>query len=303
MAVIGIALALTIPMGSRWIGDYRFSATTRAMVNAAFLVRMNAIGGPITINIKQIAQGGTNKEFALVAADASATDDIVYTTPPYANLTTAPDYFPIQVNDYVTLTGFRTPDYVNGALFQVKTTSHPSPPTQVAGTTTQWSMPVFSFTCESCSELTPTNCIQWTGATPAPSDTGKVQVAASLKIAPSLLKIAYAPGGTADQTYTIEKSGNSVKLSYWRGDGTAGNRGAYTIKVGTRNPATMLFNMVEVSPGTVAPIVFDFAGATRGHLEYKIEIYRIKTDGTVGAHPTPVVFSILPSGRVRLGSG
>jgi len=302
LAVIGLALALTVPMGSRWISDYRFSATSRAMVNAANLVRMNAIGGPITINITQIAQGGTSTEFALTAAT-----NIVYTTPPYSGafgfpggVTDAKLFFPIQENDYVTLVGFRSPDYVNGVLFRVSSPPTYGTPTQVVGTTTQWTMPSFSFKCKSCSELNPMDCIQWpTGLGAVTSVTGKVQVAAALKISPILTKVApfeaiTDPSAKIDVSYSIEKSGNSVNLRYWRGDGTTSNRGAYTIRV----------NGTEVTAGSVRPIVFDFAGATRGHVEYKVEIFKIKNDGTVNFNrDRPVIFSILPSGRIRLGAG
>jgi hypothetical protein len=63
----------------------------------------------------------------------------------------------------------------------------------------------------------------------------------------------------------------------------------------------------ETIPG---PIVFDYAGATRNQMTYTVELRKMTRSGSGGtytytpvddAKSPPIVFSIMPAGRIRLG--
>ncbi|MDQ7785237.1 MAG: prepilin-type N-terminal cleavage/methylation domain-containing protein [Desulfomonilaceae bacterium] len=301
LLIIGVALAATVPYGVRWIADYKFSAGSRAFINAAQLARIKAIGGPITINVSEVDKGVDDSQLVFtVPAFRTGTSD-TKTCSTCCDSVNAP---PLKMGDYITVTGINNPDFLNGKIFLI--TNVPSPWT----VTTTWDADSqrnwcdwdeAKITAKSCMENEPGNCIKLPSgfAGPMETTTGLIRVASCLRFVP------FAQDDRDRVHFTVVKSGNSMECRYdpqWM-----------DVKVLVPDPSnpTKGIPITDVTGAKPAPVVFDYAGATRNQMTYTVELRKMTrhdSGGTLVYAPVedktspPIVFSIMPAGRVRLGS-
>jgi len=289
LVVIGMALAITVPMGIGWVADYKFSAGSRAFINAAQLVRIKSIGGPITLNVTQVDQGTSDTEVVFTIPKT------MMGAPIYIN-DDCKDWPPVKKGDYITVAGINNPDFLNGLIFLI---------TDVP---TTWNVTKLSAGCEwdqvivtakSCMENDPTNCVKWpAGLGPQTSTTGLIRVASCVRFVP------YAHGDPYRVHFAVAKSGNSMECKYdpqWM-----------DVKVLVPDPtkSAVPVQITDVTGTMPGPIVFDYAGATRNQMTYTVELRKMTRTGSGGtytytpvddAKSPPIVFSIMPAGRIRLG--
>ncbi|MDQ7784217.1 MAG: prepilin-type N-terminal cleavage/methylation domain-containing protein [Desulfomonilaceae bacterium] len=112
-AVMALALAVSLPLGSKWLTDYRYSAACRSFYNAIHLAKIHAISGSTMFNVTNIKGTGTDLE--------------VTTAPVYFRCDHTPDInkegdYPVTLGTAVALDGFVEPSYVNSNVFEVKET-------------------------------------------------------------------------------------------------------------------------------------------------------------------------------------
>lgn len=299
LTVIGVALALTVPTGIRWITDYQYSAGSRAFVNAAQLVRIKAIGGPITINASSIGPGGSDSEFDITLGAFNFVLQKLSGTP------TCPTDIPVQQGDYVTLAGFNNPDFINGMLFLVTNVDCGAATISDRTATDRsddWDVTTgIVLTAQCCSENDPTDCVKWpTGLGLQTTATGMVRIASSLRFVP------FEENDPDRVKYTIERTptGNSMECKY---DPHWMNVNVYGPDPTDSSKSVALYDVSGAHP---APIVFDYAGTTRNHMTYTVMLRKVvrEESGGVFSYVTvedqkspPIVFSIMPSGRIRLG--
>ena len=283
LAVAGVALALTVPIGMDWIVDYKHSGGSRAFVNAAQLVRIRSIGGPVTMDITEIGLGSGGSDFFAIKVSA---------------FKPSADEPPFQEGDYLTLSGLNNPDYLNGLMFRI--TDVPSSYVPDGSGT----YPEVTITAKCCSENDPNDCVEWTPTTtPISTTTGLIRIASSLKFVPYDLSSAE---DKKDLTaYRVKRTGNSFECRY---DPRWMNVKVLAATAADPKKAVEIFDTSGSNP---APIVFDYAGATRNHITYTVQLRkmtRYKSGGTMTYEPVedskspPIVFSVMPSGRIRLGT-
>ena len=299
VTIIGVALAVTVPTGIKWITDYQYSAGSRAFVNAAQLVRIKAIGGPITIDAQSIGPGGDDTEFSITLGSFSFILQKLSGTPG------CPSDMPFQQGDYITLAGFNNPDYINGLLFLITNVSCSTATISEKTDTTRsddWDCTAgVTLTAKCCSENDATDCVKCpTGFAEQTTATGMVRIASSLRFVP------FEPTDSDRVKYTIARSptGNSMECRYdprWIN---------VTVYGPDPNDSTKSVVLTDVNGSDPAPIVFDYAGTTRNHITYTIalrKVERVSGGSTFTYEPVddqtspPIVFSIMPSGRIRLG--
>jgi prepilin-type N-terminal cleavage/methylation domain-containing protein len=279
VAIIGIFLIMAWGPMVGWLGHFRFEAAGRSFINAAHGVRMQAIGGLPVLRVSSAPSITKSSDTKFTVK----LDTITFTcnncgSPPGSTPTKAE--IPIKADDYVALTGFNSPDYFNGNLFRViqVTADNPSAatPDKDKWGHSQWKATNVSFDCESCDEADPPNCLKWPN--PGPSSysltTGKVQVAACLKFIQntSLSRVPYS--------VIKSKTGGTIECYY--------DPNHYEVDI----------NGTVVNPSRA--IVFDFAGATRNHVEYLVQI-REKRKGVVLTGAPALSFIIDRTGRIKLG--
>jgi len=279
LAIIGIFLIMAWGPMVGWLSHFRFEAAGRSFINAAHAVRMQAIGGlpVLKVNPTTSISKSSDKKFTVKLDTITFTCD---TCGSPSGSTPTKDEIPIKADDYVALTGFNSPDCFNGNLFRViqVTADNPTLTSQKRDKWGhwQWQATNVSFDCESCSA---TDCIKWpiTGLSSYSLNTGKVQVAACLKF------IQNTSLGTA---YSVSKSktGGTIECYY--------DPNHYDIQVGEK----LSNGKYQSTPA----VVFDFAGATRNHVEYLIQIQE-KRKGVVDTRTRPLSFKIDRTGRIKLG--
>ncbi len=300
LLIIGFALAVTVPMGVQWIADYKFSAGSRAFINAAQLVRIRSIGGPVTINVTQVNQGITDTQFVFTVPTFRTSTTYTEDCADCCDATNAP---PLRLGDYITVAGVNNPDFLNGQIFVITDISVPWTVTKTldAGTgadVCEWG--TVTVTAKSCMENEPSNCVKWpAGLGAQATTTGLIRVASCLRFVP------FANNDPDRVHFTVVKSGNSMECRYdpqWM-----------DVKVVVPDP-TNPQNAIQISDVTgtrPAPIVFDYAGATRNQMTYTVQLRKMTRTGSGGTliyspmddkKNPPIVFSIMPAGRVRLGT-
>jgi prepilin-type N-terminal cleavage/methylation domain-containing protein len=300
LAIIGLMLAMAWKPIVDWPRAYRFEATGRAFINAAHAVRIQAISGLPILNVASAPtigiQGSDGQKKLTVFLDTiTFTCDTCGTV---SDRTPTADELPIKVDDYVELTGFNQPDYLNGNLFRVTSISPSSPAVSAATPSTdkwghkQWKVTNLSFDCESCSDENPSNCLVWTDSAGSYSlTTGKVQPAACLKfiqnrVLPANQRVPYS--------IVRNKTGSTVECYY--------DAALFDVRLWANgNPVTPYKVTRDGNDYEQAglAIVYDFAGSTRNHINYLVSIRKLNK-GVVDTGTPPLSFNIDPSGRVRL---
>lgn len=114
-AIMVLALAVSLPLGTGWLEAHRFSAACRSFYNAMHLAKINAISGSAMFNISTIDVGGGSGDFVVT------TEPFVFRCDHTPNISHQGD-FPLSQGTAVALTGFIDPVYVNGNVFEVKAT-------------------------------------------------------------------------------------------------------------------------------------------------------------------------------------
>lgn len=282
VAIIGIFLIMAWGPMVGWLSHFRFEAAGRSFINAAHTVRMQAIGGlpVLKVNPTTSISKSSDKKFTVKLDTITFTCD---TCGSPSGSTPTKDEIPIKADDYVALTGFNSPDCFNGNLFRVIQVTADTPtaasPDRDKWGHKQWKATNVSFDCESCADDDASNCLQWpaTGSSSYSLTTGKVQVAACLKfiqntVLPKSQRVPYS--------VTKSKTGGTLECYY--------DPNRYEVDI----------NGTVVNPS--AALVFDFAGATRNHVEYLVQI-REKRKGVVDTRAPALSFRIDRTGRIKLG--
>jgi len=297
IAIIGLVIALSWGPMFGWPGHYRFEAAGRAFINAAQSARIQAISGLPVLKVSTgppatpaSIQKVTDTKFKVYLDTITFVCDTCGTLGDRRPTT---DELPIKVGDYVALTGFNQPDYLNGNLFKV-TALNPANPTVTAPAAPndkdmwghlQWQITGLSFECESCAEFDSSACIKWTDtASSFNITTGKVMVAACVKF----IKFT-APEKTVPYSVIKNKTGSTIECYY--------DPDFFDVKVRIRNPVDGTY------PELATPdIIFDYAGATKNRIDYFIGISRvIKGEARDDAKYHAIHFNISPAGKIRFG--
>ncbi len=113
--IMVLALAVSLPLGTKWLDDHRYSATCRAFYNAIHLAKINAISGSAMFNVTTIDMGGDVHDFVVT------TEPFMFRCDHTPDINTKGDY-PVSQGTAVALAGFIDPVYVNGNVLEVKTT-------------------------------------------------------------------------------------------------------------------------------------------------------------------------------------
>lgn len=249
VSIIGIMLLLTLTYGMAWYRAYRLQEATQTFANAATAVRVRAIGGMPSYNVKQIArQSATLYRIYL--------SDFTYICPPDPSNSSHPAEFPVKStsespyhatgdydDDFVILTGFDVPNNINDNLFRVTAVNYGSgSPTLVSGTTNQWKITgaYADLECNYCDPTNPSDCskyLTWDittmGSSPQPPagvgcppadangwcagyELGRLRVIPCLKFVPysSKQNLNTASRANADYSVRREYAGNSVQCIY-----------------------------------------------------------------------------------------
>ncbi|MFH1112476.1 MAG: prepilin-type N-terminal cleavage/methylation domain-containing protein [Pseudomonadota bacterium] len=291
LLVVGLALAVTVPVGVQWAEDYKFSAASRAFINAAQLVRIKSVGGQITINVSQVNKGMDDSQ-------------VVFTVPAFTASTSVTDscVAPLAAGDYITVGGINNPDTLNGQIFLITNVASPWSVTKVAaGSDNVCNWNAVTVTAKSCMENDTSNCVKWPADVTAPqaTTTGLIRVASCLRFVP------FAHNDKDRVHFTVVRSGNSMQCRYdpqWMD---------VKVVVPDSSDPKKSVQIYDVAGTDPAPIVFDYAGSTRNQITYTVEMRkmtRTQSGSTLTYTPVddkkspPIVFSILPAGRIRLGN-
>ncbi len=303
LVIIGLALALTVPKGARWLDDYKFSAGSRAFINAAQLTRIKSIGGQLTFNISQINKGMDDTQFVFtVPAFQGSTSDTKNCTD-CCDPDLAP---PFEKGDYITVAGINNPDTLNGQVFLITDVTSWTATKVAAGSDYVCSWDAVTLTAKSCMDNDSSNCVQWPSAVtaPQPSDTSKPWTGL-IRVVSCLRFVPFDHDDEDRVHFTLAKSGNSMECRYdpqWMD---------VKVLVPDSSDPKKAVQVLDADGTNPAPIVFDYAGSTRNQITYTVELRkmtRTESGGTLTYTPVddkkspPIVFSIMPAGRVRLGN-
>lgn len=265
-AVLGLALAVSLPMGVTWLEDYRYSAACRSFYNAVNYGKINAISGSTLFSITEIDMGGTPSDFVVTTAP------FTFRCNHTPDINTAGDY-PVGQGTSIALGGFANvaPDYayVNGNIFEIKTT-----PTVIGSATDKggglWEAQL-TLTLHS-------DRVQWLSAPGAPiaSTTGKAWSVSAVKFVPT------------DTTrnlpvYSVKNTGGTIECDF--------DPSLYNVDIEVNG----------VSSGVSVPIVFDSKGAPKDLVPYTVLIRRMKSDGTVSTQAPPFTITVEASGKILSG--
>lgn len=281
LAITAIVLAMAWGPVLSWYTQFRFEAAGRSFINGAHAARMQAIGGLPVLKVSSVSSitKSSTTTFTVNLDIVKFICDICGSPP---GSTPTKDELPIKADDYVSLVGFNSPDYFNGNLFRVIRVNPASPtvtgPTADSWGHKQWQVTGLSFVCESCADDDPSKCLEWTDAASSYSLTaGKVQVTACLKFLPNTV---LPQSQRAPFSVIKNKTGSTIECYY--------------------DPNQFQVDINGVPVATSRAIVFDIAGATRNHVDYLIEIRKLKS-GAIDQKSPSLSFRIDRNGRIGLG--
>jgi len=299
---------------------YRFQEVAQTFANAATAVRVRAIGGMTTYYARRIERQGTGTTFRVYLSD------FTYVCPRDRDNPSKPWEFPIKSNnespykasgdyceDYVVPLGFNSPTIVNDNLFRVIAANYGGGPTQVGGTTDQWSVTgaFVDLRCDYCDPLNLSACqgnpqyLTWDTTTMGPSpqpppgaacpptdangwcpgnEVGRLRVVPCLKFVPVSLEHSINVKARESGDYAVRKemAGNSTQCVYNRSEFDirirALQRGSTSTEYVPAGGNT--FTCASPPPNTITSppsIPFDFAGNTRDHVKYFVVIRKLRS--------------------------
>lgn len=263
--ILALALVVSLPMGLKWLEDYRYSAACRSFYNAVHLAKINAISGSTLFTVTTIAGVGSDLEVT--------TDDFYFRCDHTPDINTEGDY-PVGQGTSVALAGFIDPSYVNGNVFVVKekptVVDGPEPVREPDPVTGEYKGKYRAkLTLKLYSDR-----VQWTGG-PLTSNTGKAWTVATAK---------FVPTDTAENlpVYSVRKTGGTVECEF--------DPSLYYVEVNGNNAASV-----------DTPIVFDSDGSPKDLVPYTILIRRMKSGGTVATQGPPFTITVQASGKILSG--
>lgn len=260
--IMGLILALSLPLGKEWLENYRYSAACRSFYNALHLAKINAMSGASLFNIVEIDKGAAANEFKVT------TGPFVFNCDESATIYDQKGY-PVNLGSFIILDGFVDPYYVNGNVFRVS-----SQPTvkQVSSLGDGRCKAELIITLSSSK-------VVWS---PAPS----VAIASATGRAWTAAVATFIPQSeTYDRTtYYVEKQLNidTVRCEF--------DPSYYYIEV----------NGVSVESGSADSVVFDSSGCPKDLQPYTVTIRRKKNGAVSDAQP-PFVIRVESSGKIYSG--
>jgi Tfp pilus assembly major pilin PilA len=271
-AVMGLILAVSLPLGTKWLDSYRFSAACRSFYNAVHLAKINAMSGSSLFEVEAIDMGGSSNEFKI------RTKTFVFNCDETASTYEERGY-PVDVNSSVILTGFNDPSYVNGNVFLVKTrpTEETVPPTTLGNGQCEGKLTMTLYSTK----------VSWSPppGTEILSKTGRAWTAAVATF------ITHDDSDTDSTTYErttyyVEKGldNDTVRCEY--------DPSFFHIEI----------NGVSVAAGSPQSVVFDSSGCPKDLQPYTIKIMRMKNGAVATDHP-PFLITVKSSGKIYAAGG